>query len=63
MSQEYLMKKYEIVQKIEKNDPEILGELAEIILATRQKVNYKTIDFTDKNFEKLNKELRERLKK
>lgn len=62
MSQEYLMKKYEIVQKIEKNDPEILGELAEIILATRQKVNYKTIDFTDKNFEKLNRELKERFK-
>lgn len=62
MSQEYLMKKYEIVQKIEKNDLEILGELAEIILATRQKVNYKTIDFTDKNFEKLNRELKERFK-
>ncbi len=57
MSQEYLMKKYEIVQKIEKNDPEILGELAEIILATRVKVDYKykTVKYTDKELKNKNK--------
>lgn len=57
--------KQKIIDKIEQNDPEILGELAEIILATRVKVDYKykTVSFTDKNFEKLNRELKERLKK
>lgn len=57
MSQEYLMKKYEIVQKIEKNDPEILGELAEIILATRVKVDYKykTVKYADKELKNKNK--------
>lgn len=57
--------KQKIIDKIEQNDPEILRELAEIILATRVKCDYKykTVSFTDKNFEKLNRELKERLKK
>lgn len=54
------MNREEIIAKIENNDPKILGELADIILLCREKINYKEIKFTDKD---LNKQLRTRLKK
>ena len=42
----------DIALRIKYNDPEVLGELAEIILASRQKVNYKEVKFTDKELKK-----------
>lgn len=49
-----------IIWGIENNDPAILNELAEIILAFREKVNYKEIKFTDKELKKAKKYMEEK---
>jgi hypothetical protein len=54
--------KEDLMRKIEQNDPEILGELAEIILATRDKAKYKTINITAPDMKQINKEIRSMLK-
>ena len=53
----------EIIKKIENNDPEILGELAEIILIFRDKPKLNTIQVTAKDIKTMNKAIREKVKK
>ena len=45
----------DIVLRIKYDDHKILSELAEIILASRRKVNYKEVKFTDKELKKARK--------
>lgn len=53
----------EIIKKIENDDPEILGELAEIILIFREKPKLDTIQVTAKDIKTMNKAIREKVKK
>ena len=53
----------EIIKKIENDDPEILGELAEIILIFREKPKLNTIQVTAKDIKTMNKAIREKVKK
>lgn len=57
----------EIIKKIENDDPEILGELAEIILEHREKKikgpEIKTIQVTARDIKTMNKIIRDKVKK
>lgn len=53
----------EIIKKIENDDPEILGELAEIILIFRDKPKLNTIQVTGEDIKTMNKAIREKVKK
>ena len=53
----------ELIKKIENNDPEILGELAEIILIFRDKPKLNTIQVTGRDIKTMNKVIRETAKK
>lgn len=55
-----MKKRDEIIKKIENDDPEILGELADLILLQRGAPKIKEVKFTTKE---LDKQLRKELKK
>lgn len=52
-----------LMRKIENNDPEVLKELAEIILIFREKPKLNTIQVTAKDIKTMNKAIREKVKK
>ena len=52
-----------LMRRIKDNDPEILGELAEIILIFREKPKLDTIQVTAKDIKTMNKVIREKVKK
>ena len=53
----------EIIKKIENDDPEILGELAEIILIFRDKPKLNTIQVTGRDIKTMNQVIRKMVKK